>query len=314
MQIVILDGYTLNPGDLSWEPIEQLGNVLNYDRTKSEETVVRCIGADIVLTNKVFLSDKILAQLPKLKFIGILATGINVVDVESASKLGIVVSNVPEYSTHSVAQHTFSLLLSLLNNAKVHDLDIRQGGWKSRQDFSYTLSTIHELNTKCMGILGWGKIGKKVAEIAAAFGMNVQVTTKYPDDSDVEFVSISQLFETSDVISIHSSLTKEMKGLVNNDLINTMKPSAYLLNTSRGQIINDQDLADALNNGILSGAGIDVFSVEPPSGNHPLLHAKNVVLTPHIAWTSFEARQKLLEITANNIRAFQRGNPLNQVN
>ena len=192
MKIVILDGYTLNPGDLSWQPIEQFGDVINYNRTKTEETIAHCEDADIVLTNKVYLSEKTLAELPKLKFIGILATGINVVDVEAASRIGIVVSNVPEYSTHSVAQHTFSLLLSLLNNSKIHDLDIRQGGWKSRQDFSYTLKTIHELHGKQMGILGWGKIGRKVAEIAAAFGMHVQVTTNFPDKSNVEFVSIEQ--------------------------------------------------------------------------------------------------------------------------
>ena len=314
MNIVILDGYTLNPGDLTWDQINGLGKVMIFDRTAAGEVVDRCLHAEVLLTNKVQLSKSVLEQLPDLRFIGILATGINVVDVEAASKLGIVVSNVPEYSTHSVAQHTFSLLLSLLNDVKGHDNDIRHGGWKSRKDFSYTLQTIRELNKKTMGILGWGKIGKKVAEIAAAFGMNVQITTQFPDESNVEFVSIKQLFESSDVVSIHSALTKDNHELINIDLIKTMKPSAYLLNTSRGQIINDQDLARALNGGILAGAGIDVFSEEPPPDNHPLLQAKNIVLTPHIAWTSFEARQKLMEITAENIKAFQKGNPINQVN
>jgi len=314
MNIVILDGYTLNPGDLSWEPIEQRGNVRNYDRTELKDVVARCKDADVVLTNKVFLSKSTLLQLPKLRLIGILATGINVVATETAAELGIVVSNVPEYSTHSVAQHTFALILELINKVGAHDLDIRKGGWKSRNYFSYTLDTIQELHGKTLGILGWGKIGKEVAKIGSAFGMHIKVTTKYPNDAGVAFVSIENLFSDSDVLTIHSALTNNKIGLVNRNLLEMMKSTSYLINTSRGQIIDDKDLADILNKGLIRGAGIDVFTNEPPEDNHPLLHARNVILTPHIAWTSIEARQNLMNLISENIQAFQNGKPINRVN
>jgi glycerate dehydrogenase len=299
---------------LSWKPIEQLGNLQVYDRTNEEQVLERCNESDVVLTNKVPLTEALLAKLPGLKFISILATGINVVDVEAAARFGIRVSNVPAYSTNSVAQQTFALILELINKVGAHDQDIRQGGWKTREHFSYTLDKITELAGKKLGLLGWGQIARKVAEIGKAFGMHIQVTTQYPDATDVEFVDAETLFSSSDIVSIHTSLTKPKEGLVNGNLINKMKKSACLINTSRGQLINDHDLAAALNADQIRGAGIDVFSQEPPPEDHPLLAAKNVVLTPHIAWASLEARERLMQVSAENILRFQEGNPINIVN
>jgi glycerate dehydrogenase len=315
MNITILDGFTLNPGDISWNPIESLGTVKNYDRTTGDQVIERCLGADIILTNKVFISEETLEALPELKYIGVLATGINVVSMEAASQRGIVVTNIPDYSTNSVAQHTFALILEVLNQVGAHDTDIRRGGWKKRQDFSYTLSTITELANKTIGVFGWGRIGKKVAEIARAFGMKVIVHSSYPDQAEeIDFVDLNTLFQKSDVLSIHTAFTEEKMELVNIQLLQLMKPGAILINTSRGQIIRDQDLTDYLNMGKLKGAGIDVYSKEPPGVDHPLLKAKNCILTPHIAWTSKEARLKLMEIAASNIAGFQNKSPVNQVN
>jgi glycerate dehydrogenase len=234
--------------------------------------------------------------------------------VEAASQRGIVVTNIPDYSTNSVAQHTFALILEVLNKVGAHDTDIRGGGWKKRHDFSYTLSTITELAEKTIGIFGWGRISKKVTEIARAFGMKVIVHSSYPDQTkEVDFVDLHTIFQKSDVLSIHTAFTEDKMELVNSQLLQMMKPEAILINTSRGQIIRDQDLADYLNMGKLKGAGIDVYSKEPPGANHPLLKAKNCILTPHIAWTSREARLKLMEIAASNIAGFQNESPVNQV-
>ncbi len=315
MNIIILDGFTLNPGDISWESIETLGIVKIYNRTSPNQVIERCMDAEIILTNKVVISDETMEQLPRLKYIGILATGINVVAIDSATKRGIVVTNIPDYSTNSVAQHTMALILELINKVGKHDTDIRAGGWKKRHDFSYTLTTITELSGKNMGILGWGKIGKKVAGIALAFGMHVLVHSSYPDDSKkVAFTGLGELFENSDILTIHTAFTEDKMGMVDRKLLQLMKTDAILINTSRGQIINDSDLARYLNEGKIRGAGIDVFEKEPPGDDHPLLSAKNCLLTPHIAWTSKEARLKLMKITASNILAFINGNPVNQVN
>lgn len=312
MVITILDGFTLNPGDLSLAPLEALGKLRNFDRTPPQLTVERCQGANVVLTNKVVIDQSILEQLPELKFISILATGINVVDVEAASRHGVVVSNVPAYSTNSVAQHTFALMLELLNAVGAHNRDIREGGWKSRDDFSYTLQTINEMAGKTLGIVGWGAIARKVAEIAMAFGMRVRVFTGFPDDADVEFSSLSAVM-ASDIVSVHTSLTKEKEHMIDAEMLSHMPEHGLLINTSRGPLVHDEALAHALNTGRIRGAGVDVFAKEPPPEEHPLLHSKNTILTPHIAWTSKEAREELLRITAENIRGFQAGKPVNVV-
>ncbi len=315
MNIVILDGYTLNPGDISWDPVRALGNVQLFDRTGPFEVIDRCRNAEIVLTNKVVLSAGTIKKLTKLHYIGVLATGFNVVAVEAAKELGIVVTNIPGYGTHSVAQHTFALILEIFSNVGGHNTDIHNSGWNQIPDFSYTLTTLHELHGKTLGVLGWGKIGKKVAEIGKAFGMQIIVHSSYPDlDSPYEFVSLEDLFRKSEVVSIHAKLTNRKIGLVNDSLLRLMKKDAVLINTSRGQIINEQDLADALNNDAISAAGIDVFTVEPPSPDAPLLTAKNCILTPHIAWATKEARERLMQIAADNIRSFMAGNQVNQVN
>lgn len=314
MNIVILDGYTLNSGDISWDAFRALGNLRIFDRTGPIDLIDRCSNSEIVLTNKVVLSAGTIKKLAKLQYIGVLATGFNVVAVEAAKELGIVVTNVPAYGTHSVAQHTFALILEIFNNVGGHNTDIHHGGWNQISDFSYTLTTLHELSGKTLGVLGWGEIGKKVAEIGKVFDMHVIIHSSYPEAGSLfEFVSLEDLFRKSDIVSIHTKLTNHKIGLVNNTLFRLMKKEAVLINTSRGQIINEQDLADALNNDVIIAAGIDVFTVEPPSPDAPLLTAKNCILTPHISWATKEARERLMQIAADNIRAFIAGNPVNQV-
>lgn len=314
MNIVILDGYTLNPGDISWDPLRALGNVQIFDRTGPFDIIDRCSNSEIVLTNKVVIPAGTIKKLTKLQYIGVLATGFNVVAVEAAKELGIVVTNIPGYGTHSVAQHTFALILEIFNNVGGHNTDIHHGGWSQIPDFSYTLNTLHELSGKTLGVLGWGKIGKKVAAIGKVFSMHVIIHSSYPDaGSTFEFVPLEDLFRKSDIVSIHTKLNSHKIGLVNDSLLRLMKKEAVLINTSRGQIINEQDLADALNNDAIRAAGIDVFTVEPLSPGAPLLTAKNCTLTPHIAWATKEARERLMQIAADNIRSFIAGIPVNQV-
>lgn len=311
-KIVVLDGFTLNPGDLSWGPINSHGDVIVYDRTTPSEIIDRCLECEIVLTNKVDLSGDTLKKLQLLRFISVLATGFNIIDVETASELGIVVSNVPSYGTQSVAQHTFALILEVYNSVGIHASDVSNGGWI--KDFSYTLKPIPELSGKTLGIFGWGKIGRQVAQIGLAFGMKVIVHSQYPDNEDIKFVSLPELFSKSDVVTIHSAFSNEKTGMINKELLNLMKPGGILINTSRGQIINEEDLAIVLNNGRLAGAGLDVLIEEPPNKEHPLIHARNCIVTPHIAWAAREARERLMEITAENIKAYLEGNPVNRVN
>ena len=316
MKIVILDGYTLNPGDLSWESLQSLGDVTVYDRSAPDQIVERAANAEIVLVNKVVLSDAHLEQLPDLKYVGVMATGYNNVDVSAAKKQNIIVTNVKAYGPASVAQHTFGLLLALTNHLELHSQSVRNGDWAASQDFCYWKTPLIELAGKTLGLVGLGDIGSKVADIAKAMGMNVIAYRKNPGKSEnngITMVSLDALFEASDVISLHCPLTEETRELINTTRLGQMKSSAFLLNTGRGPLINEQDLANALQNGTIAGAGLDVLSTEPPAADNPLLSAPNCIITPHIAWASFEARKRLLQMVADNIAAFINGNPANVV-
>ena len=316
MNIVILDGYTLNPGDLSWEPLHELGEVTIYDRSSNDEIAERASKADMVIVNKVVLNDSILNQLPLLKYIGVTATGYNNIDINAAQKHGIIVTNVKAYGPASVAQHTFGLLLALTNHLELHSQSVHNGEWAGSKDFCYWKTPLIELAGKTMGLIGLGDIGSKVADIAKAMGMNVIAYRKNPlktDDQGITMVTLEKLFHDSDVISLHCPLTDDTRGIINAKTLSQMKKSAFLLNTGRGPLINEQDLADALQNGVIAGAGLDVLSTEPPAVDNLLLSAPNCMITPHIAWASFEARKRLLQITADNMRTFINGNTQNVV-
>lgn len=312
--IVVSDGYTLNPGDLDWSPIESLGKLTVYDRTQPNEVAARCKDTAIVLTNKTVLDKGVLEQLPRLKYIGVLATGYNVVDTNTAKAMGITVCNVPGYGTASVAQHTIALLLELTNAVGKHHASVQAGKWQSAADWCYTEQPIIELAGKTLGIVGMGSIGRQVAQIASALGMNICFynPSEKPDAPGTQ-TSLADLFRQSDVVSLHCPLTQDNKGFVNKNLLQLMKPSAFLLNTSRGQLINEGDLAAALEEGVLAGAALDVLSAEPPKDGNPLLEAPNCIITPHNAWVSREARARIMEITAANIKAFLEGKPQNRV-
>jgi glycerate dehydrogenase len=315
MNIVVLDGYPLNPGDLSWNELSALGSSVVYDRTAPEEIVSRVQDAQIILTNKVPLTRETINKLPQLRYIGVLATGYNIVDVAAAKEKGIIVTNVPAYSTHSVAQTVFALLLELTHRVRTHADLVRDGAWSANPDFSFWKGELIELAGKTMGIVGFGNIGRAVANIASAFGMTVIVSTRSQKSSAVSIhcVDIVTLFKTADVISLHCALTEETKHLVNVQRLAVMKPTAFLINTSRGGLVDEQALADALNNGRIAGAGLDVLSVEPPPSNHPLLSAKNCVVTPHFAWATVEARRRLMTAVVENVRAFINRAPINVV-
>ena len=317
IKTVVLDGYTLNPGDLSWEPLTDLGRCEIYERTAPHEIVSRAEKAGAVLTNKVVLDRATLEQLPDLRYIGIVATGINVVDLAAARERGIVVSNVPAYGTPSVTQMTFALLLELTQRVGHHAGSVRAGNWTRSKDFSYWDYPLVELAGLKMGLLGFGAIAQGVARVAQAFGMHVMAhrrdQSRPPEVPGVEMVDLDTLFGTSDVLSVHCPLTPETHGFINAARLARMKPSAFLLNTSRGPIVNEADLADALNTGKLAGAGLDVLSTEPPAESNPLLTAKNCLVTPHIAWATRAARARMLGIVAANLRGFLDGQPQNVV-
>jgi len=318
MKIVVLDGYTLNPGDLSWDGLKKIGDVIIYDRTPVDKIVERATGAEIVFTNKTPLNREVLGQLTALKFIGVLATGYNIVDTQAAKDNGVVVTNIPGYGTDSVAQLTFALLLELCHHVQRHSDSVMQGKWSHSVDFCYWDYPLVELTSKTMGIIGFGNIGSKVADIATVFGMNIIANSKFETDEshrkNFKWADVNQLLEQSDVVSIHCPLFPETSGLINKERLRIMKRSAFLLNTSRGPIVVEEDLAEALNNGWIAGAGIDVLSVEPPFKDNPLFSAKNCIITPHIAWATKEARTRLMDIAANNLVAFVNGNPVNAVN
>jgi glycerate dehydrogenase len=316
MKIVILDSYSANPGDLSWQALENLGQLTAYDRTKPSETVARAASADIVLTNKVVISKEIMAQLPQLKYIGVLATGYNVVDVEAAHARGIVVTNVPAYSTESVAQMVFAHLLTVTNRTEHYAIQNRSGRWTANPDFCYWDFPHQELAGKTFGIVGLGHIGQRVAQIAQAFGMKVKaLTSKAPEMllAGIEKATLEELLATSDVLSLHCPLTDGTRHLINAAALRQMKPSAILINTGRGPLIDDQAVADALAEGRLAAFCADVLTEEPPKADNPLLGQTNAFITPHIAWASTEARIRLLRVATDNVQAFLSGNPVNVV-
>lgn len=316
MKMVVLDGYTLNPGDLHWGPLLDLGDCKIYERTPATDTVERARGAEIILTNKVVLDREILQQLPGLRYIGVLATGVNVVDVAAATQLGITVTNVPAYSTMSVVQLTFALLLEFTHRVGHHSDSVRAGGWVNSKDFAYWDFPLLELAGLKLGLIGFGAIAQGVARAAQAFGMEVIATRRGDRPAEVpgvRIVDLDTLFKESDVLSVHCPLTPDTKGLVNAARLSLMKPTAYVLNTSRGPVINEADLADALNAGKLAGAGLDVLSTEPPAADNPLLTARNCLITPHIAWASRAARGRLLGVVVANIKGFAEGKPQNVV-
>jgi glycerate dehydrogenase len=316
MKIVVLDGYTLNPGDLSWAALEQLGDVTLHDRTPPEQVASRCADADIVITNKALLPRDVLAALPKLRFIAVTATGFNIVDTATARERNIPVSNVPLYGTRAVAQFTIALLLELCHRVGAHADTVRAGDWVKSTDWCYSRHPLLELDGLTFGVVGWGRIGQATAEIARAMGMRILAASRSPKPpkDGVEFTDVDDLFRRADVVSLHCPLTPETKHLVNAERLALMKPSAFLLNTSRGPLLDEAAVAAALNSGRLAAAGLDVLSTEPPKADNPLLSARNCIITPHQAWAAKAARDRLLETTVGNVRAFLAGAPQNVVN
>ncbi len=324
MKIVILDGYAENPGDLSWEGFEKLGELTVYDRTPREdvEEILRRIGdAEITCTNKTLIGREVIERAPKLRYIGVLATGYNVVDVDAAAERGIPVTNIPSYGTAAVAQHVMALLLEICNRTGHHSQAVHEGRWQRSEDFCFWDYPLMELAGKTMGIIGYGHIGKAAARLAGAFGMKV-IACRRPghsvlenvQDDGVSMVTIEELFERADVISVHCPLFPETEGLICRENISKMKDGVIIINTARGPIVQEKDLAEALNSGKVYAAGVDVVSTEPIRDDNPLLTARNCFITPHIAWASRESRQRLMDTAVDNLRAFLAGEPVNVVN
>jgi glycerate dehydrogenase len=316
MNIVVLDGFTLNPGDLDWKELQSLGPCMIYDRTPPAEVLGRAVHAEILLTNKTNLNARSIQELPALKYIGVLATGTNVVDLAAARARGIPVTNVPAYGTKSVAQMTFALLLELTQHTGHHAQTVREGRWTRCPDFCYWDFPMLELDGLTLGIVGLGRIGRAVSELGVAFGMKVLAYHPHACSAPpgARFVELDTLFAESDVISLHCPLTPHTANLVNAQRLSRMKPTALLLNTSRGALVDETALADALNCGRIAGAGLDVLSVEPPRADNPLLTAKNCLITPHLAWGTRAARSRLMKIAVDNVRAFLHGQSQNVVN
>jgi len=317
-KIVIVESHTVNPGDLSWDSFKELGDVVVYDRTTVDELEERIKDAEYIFINKLLISEKILDKYPKLKFIGVLATGFNNVDTKACALRNIVVCNVPSYGTDAVAQHVFALLLEICNHAFEHSQSVFSGQWARSHDFCYWNHDIIDLSGKTLGVIGLGTIGKAVSKIALAFNMNVIYHSlhKHPDFENDKCMSVSlnELYEKSDIITLHCPLTSETKEMINNDALLKMKPSVILINTSRGGLIAEEDLKEALNSDRIFYAAVDVVSDEPIKINNPLLSAKNILITPHIAWASKESRMRLMNIARENLKAFLEGNPINVVN
>lgn len=316
MKIVILDGYSVNPGDLSWEELEECGDLTVYDRTNTEDILKRTKNADAILTNKVVISSEIINKLPNLKYIGVLATGYNVVDIEAAKKRGITVTNVPAYSTNSVVQMTFAHILNLTNRVAHYAHENRKGKWSTSPDFCYWDTNLGEIAGKTLGVVGLGNIGYKVACIARDFGMDVfACTSKNSADlpDGIQKVTFNGLLGISDILTLHCPLTPQTKEMINKDTLSQMKRGALLINTGRGALVNDKDVAQALCEGQLGGYGADVMTQEPPKPDNPLLSAPNAYLTPHIAWATLEARKRLVSIASANVAAFVQGSPKNVV-
>jgi glycerate dehydrogenase len=317
VKIAVLDGATLNPGDNPWTGLEELGNVVVYDRTKPDQLIERARDAGILVINKVRITEEALQQLPNLKFVTVTATGFDCVDSSAAKRRGIPVSNVPIYGTDSVAQHVFALLLHILHRIDIHDEAVHNGEWGRCGDFSFWKLPLTELTGKQMGIIGHGRIGRRVGELANGFGMKVVAHSRRHSDqpgyAEFAWSELPELVESSDVISLHCPLTDETRGIINRDLLSRCRPSAILINASRGPLVVEQDLADALVAGTLRAAGVDVVSSEPIANDNPLLSAPNCVITPHQAWATLDARRRLLQITVANVAAFLAGRPQNVV-
>lgn len=317
MKIVVLDGYGVNPGDLSWETLEALGEVEVYPRTAPEDVIDRCFNAEIILTNKVVFNKQILVSLPRLKYIGVLATGYNVVDVDTASDLDIVVTNIPAYSTDSVVQMTFAHILTMTNRVEHYTQQNRNGRWSNNPDFVYWDTPLIELAGKTMGIVGLGNIGMKVAQLARCFGMEVYAFTSKASSllpEGIQKTTFEGLLSVSDILSLHCPLNRSTREMINASSLAKMKEGALLINTGRGPLVNEADVAEALRSGHLGGYGADVMCQEPPAEDNPLLSAPNAYITPHIAWATFEARKRLISIAVGNVKAFIDGNPVNVVN
>jgi len=317
MKIVDLDGYAANPGDVSWDELNALGELVVYDRSTPDQVIERAQGAEAILTNKVVLGEHEMSQLPDLKYIGVLATGYNVVDIEAARRHGIVVTNIPAYSTMSVAQLVFAHLLHITNHVSIHAESVAHGAWQQANDFSFWLQPLVELDGMTMGIVGLGNTGMAVAHIAQSFGMKVLAYTSKPQSALPEGINkangLDQLFSQSDVLSLHCPLTPDTHHIINKESLSKMKSTSILINTGRGPLVDDQALADALQSGQIKAAGIDVLTQEPPRDGNPLIGAPNCFITPHIAWATQAARKRLMHIAAENLKAFQNGTPINRV-
>ena len=318
MKIVVLDGYTLNPGDLTWKGLEELGKLKVYDRTPKDKIIERIGDAEIIFTNKTPLSKDTFDQVPQVKYVGVLATGYNVVDTDAAREKGIAVTNIPTYGTSAVAQMTFALLLEMCHHVWEHSEAVKKGAWINSPDFCFWNYPLIELAGKTMGIIGLGRIGRSVANIAQAFGMNVLAFDEYQnkewETDTLKYANLDELLANSDVISLHCPLFESTQGIINKDSIAKMKDGVMIINTSRGLLIIEEDLADALNSGKIAGAALDVVSVEPIEADNPLLKAKNCIITPHIAWAPKESRERLMNIAVDNLRQYLKGNPVNVVN
>lgn len=318
MKIVILDGYTENPGDLSWKGFEELGELTVYDRTKSEEILERIGDTEVVYTNKTPITGDTIKACPNLKFIGVLATGYDVVDTKAAKEAGIKVANIPTYGTATVAQYTIALLLELCHQVGLHSESVKNGEWENNIDWCYWKTPQIELANKVMGIIGFGRIGQATANIAMALGMKILAYDEYQNPSlesdSMHYVSLDELFKRSDVIVLHCPLLPTTRGIINKESIQKMKDNVMIINDSRGPLIHEKDLADALQSGKVAGAAVDVVSTEPIKSDNPLLKAHNVIITPHMAWGTKESRLRLMNIALENLRAFMNGNPINIVN
>ena len=313
-KIVVLDGYALNPGDLDWTPLEAYGELTVYDRTEPKDVVKRIGDAEIIFTNKTILTGETIIQAPKLKYIGVLATGYNVLDMGAAREKGIVVTNIPAYSTDAVAQFTFALLLEITNRVQRHsDAVIRDNRWTTCKDFCFWDYPLIELANKKMGIVGYGAIGKAVGKVAKALNMEVLAYSPSLDPKHPDRASMETIYKESDIISLHLPLTEQSRGMINRDTIAKMKDGVIILNTGRGPLVNEQDLADALNSGKVYAAAVDVVSVEPIKADNPLLKAKNIIITPHIAWAPLQTRERLLGMAIRNVERFLAGKPINRV-
>ena len=316
MKIVILDGQTLNPGDLSWDDLGELGELKVYERTPPDLVKERCTGAEVIITNKTLVSRETLTELPDLRYVGVTATGYNVVDLPCCREKSITVTNVPSYSTNSVAQAVFAHILRFTHRVQEHAGSVREGKWSSHPDFSYCLEAIEELEGKQLGILGYGEIGQAVARLGRAFGMSVLIHSRSFDQDDPahgKALQMDELFSQSDILSLHCPLTPETENCVNAERLKGMKKTSFLINTARGPLVDEQALADALESGMIAGAGLDVLSSEPPSPENPLIKARNCFITPHYAWATLAARKRLMKETVSNLRSFLEGTPRNVV-